>query len=63
MNEIQKRIEEMKEELWRDHRTVVDMPEGVPTEIQHRLIEQDLEKLRANEEQDPYFDDCPICRR
>ena len=62
MNEIQKRIEEMKEELWRDHRTVVDMPEGVPVEVQLRLIELDLEQLRTNGDQDPYFDDCPICQ-
>ena len=57
-----RRVEELKERLWREHRTVVDMPDAVPEEVQIRLIEQDLVRIEAEGEDDPYFDDCPICQ-
>lgn len=61
-HDSRRRVEELKERLWRDHRTVVDMPDGVPEEVQIRLIEQDLVRIETEGEDDPYFDDCPICQ-
>lgn len=52
----------MKETLWQKFRTVVEMPDGVPEELQLRLIREDLEKMEADGVEDPYFDDCPICQ-
>jgi hypothetical protein len=61
-DDLRNRIEEMKEILWRKHRTVVDMPDGVPEDLQLRLIEEDLARIEAEGDDDPYLDDCPICQ-
>jgi hypothetical protein len=61
-HESRRRLEELKELLWREHRTVVEMPDTVPEDLQIRLIEKDLARIQTEGEVDPYFDDCPICQ-
>jgi hypothetical protein len=58
---LEQRIAELEEKLWREFRTVVALPDRVPEAMRLQLMEEAYAEVRV-EGNDPFDDDCPLCR-